>query len=563
MGASGSVTGTYSKTYTGIYNFYNIGATSSANPIANGLKWAKSGSTYQRPWNTPEKSILGGAQYLGEKYINAGQNTMYLQRFNVKSNGTYSIYTHQYMTNISGAASEAASTADAYQSLGIAAHAKTFVIPVFNNMPNESNTITLGISGNKKGVANSDVNVRKGPATSYDAVGVLPKNQAVTVTEVSNTDIEYGVRWLSNPYWYKVSFVKDGKKYTGYVSAAYVNLKGEYTIAKAGRLKLPTTLKTSEQVYYLSDNPAIATVDDAGNVKGIGAGTVTIHGFTAAGKSSVSTIKVLAKSIHATGIKLNKTTLNLKNGTKEKLKATVTPNNTTDGNVTWKSSNKKIAKVTSRGNVYAKSVGECTVTATTANGKKVTCKVKVVPGTATIKATNNGYNSIKLTWNKLGDVTGYWIYRRTSGSKYKTIAKVSGTTVSYKDKNLVTGQKYYYKIKGYKKVGKTTYKGSKSKASKAYPKPAKVKITSIKSTAKGAKLYWKKVAGASGYVIYRSESKTGKYTKIKEIKKQTKISYNNTGLLKGKTYYYKVMAYRNMSGIYVYGKYSTVKQIRK
>lgn len=563
MGASGSITGTYSKPYTGIYNFYNIGATSSANPIANGLKWAKSGSTYQRPWNTPQKSILGGAQYLGEKYINAGQNTMYLQRFNVKSNGTYSIYTHQYMTNISGAASEAASTADAYQSLGIAAHAKTFVIPVFNNMPNESNTITLGIRGNKKGVANSDVNVRKGPATSYDAVGVLPKNQAVTVTEVSNTDIEYGVRWLSNPYWYKVSFVKDGKKYTGYVSAAYVNLKSEYTIAKTGRLKLPTTLKTSEEVYYLSDNPAIATVDDAGNVKGIGAGTVTIHGFTAAGKSSVSTINVLAKSIHATGIKLNKTTLNLKNGTKEKLKATVTPNNTTDGNVTWKSSNKKIAKVTSRGNVYAKSVGECTVTATTANGKKVTCKVKVVPGTATIKATNNGYNSIKLTWNKLGDVTGYWIYRKTSGSKYKTIAKVSGTTVSYKDKNLVTGKKYYYKIKGYKKVGKTTYKGSKSKASKAYPKPAKVKITSIKSTAKGAKLYWKKVAGASGYVIHRSESKTGKYTKIKEIKKQTKISYNNTGLLKGKTYYYKVMAYRNMSGIYVYGKYSTVKQIRK
>ena len=84
-------------------------------------------------------------RYLGERYINAGQNTMYLQRFNVKSNGTYSIYTHQYMTNISGAASEAASTADAYQSLGIAAHAKTFVIPVFNNMPSESNTIKMCI----------------------------------------------------------------------------------------------------------------------------------------------------------------------------------------------------------------------------------------------------------------------------------------------------------------------------------------------------------------------------------------------------------------------------------
>lgn len=91
----------------------------------------------------------------------------------------------------------------------------------------------------------------------------------------------------------------------------------------------------------------------------------------------MSTINVLAKSIHATGIKLNKTTLNLKNGTKEKLKATVTPNNTTDGNVTWKSSNKKIAKVTSRGNVYAKSVGECTVTATTANGKKLHVRLRL------------------------------------------------------------------------------------------------------------------------------------------------------------------------------------------
>ena len=44
----------------------------------------------------------------------------------------------------------------------------------------------------KQVVANSDVNVRKGPATSYDAV-VFTKNQAVTVTEVSNQAIEYGV----------------------------------------------------------------------------------------------------------------------------------------------------------------------------------------------------------------------------------------------------------------------------------------------------------------------------------------------------------------------------------
>ena len=143
MGASGSVSGKYSGAYTGIYNFYNIGATSSSNPIANGLKWASSGTTYQRPWNTPAKSISGGAQYIGETYINCGQNTIYYQRFNVNRNSSYALYTHQYMTNIYGAANEGALTSDAYNSLGIASLAKTFVIPVYNNMPAVNNTVKL------------------------------------------------------------------------------------------------------------------------------------------------------------------------------------------------------------------------------------------------------------------------------------------------------------------------------------------------------------------------------------------------------------------------------------
>ena len=48
------------------------------------------------------------------------------------------------------------------------------------------------------------------------------------------------------------------------------------------------------------------------------------------------------------------------------------------------------------------------------------------------------------------------------------------------------GKKYYYKIKGYKKAGKTTYKGSKSKAFQRHIQSRQSEITSIKSTAKGA-----------------------------------------------------------------------------
>lgn len=132
--ASGSVTGTNSK-YPGIYNFYNIGANDSAGggAIEKGLKWAASGSTYNRPWNTPEKSITGGAMYIGENYILRGQNTLYTQKFNVTYKGA--LYSHQYMSNVQAPSTEAAKLATAYKSNGLANNKISFSIPVYNNMP--------------------------------------------------------------------------------------------------------------------------------------------------------------------------------------------------------------------------------------------------------------------------------------------------------------------------------------------------------------------------------------------------------------------------------------------
>ena len=110
---SSSVSGTVSG-YKGIYNFYNIGANNSTVPggaVANGLNWAKTGTTYERPWNNRYKSIVGGAQYIGKNYINAGQNTLYLEKFNVTGKNTYN---HQYMGNIEAPNSEATKTVAAY-----------------------------------------------------------------------------------------------------------------------------------------------------------------------------------------------------------------------------------------------------------------------------------------------------------------------------------------------------------------------------------------------------------------------------------------------------------------
>ncbi len=127
---SSAVTGKHS-TYPGIYNFYNIGASSGSNPVANGLKWASSGTTYLRPWKDQYRSIVGGATYIGSSYINKGQNTLYLQKFNVTS---YSRYGHQYMTNVEAAYSEALKTKAAYGE-SVSTTPIVFSIPVYENMP--------------------------------------------------------------------------------------------------------------------------------------------------------------------------------------------------------------------------------------------------------------------------------------------------------------------------------------------------------------------------------------------------------------------------------------------
>lgn len=141
-GGSSSVSGTVAG-YEGYYNFYNIGATSSSNPIINGLNFAKLyNDTYLLPWDIKWKAIAGGAIYLGNRYINVGQDTLYLQKFNVQGSNPY---THQYMTNVQAPSSEAKKMAVAYgaaSELGI-----VFKIPVYLNMPDQPAALPTGEGG--------------------------------------------------------------------------------------------------------------------------------------------------------------------------------------------------------------------------------------------------------------------------------------------------------------------------------------------------------------------------------------------------------------------------------
>ncbi|SFR69433.1 cadherin-like beta sandwich domain-containing protein [Anaeromicropila populeti] len=139
-GLSASATGQFAG-YEGYYNFYNIGATHSTvagGAIANGLSFAKTGGSYSQankdlfliPWTSPYRSIVGGAKFIGNNYINKGQDTVYLQKFNLSN---YSTFSHQYMANVEAARAEAQKTYTAYKNFTDIP--VVFYIPVYYNMP--------------------------------------------------------------------------------------------------------------------------------------------------------------------------------------------------------------------------------------------------------------------------------------------------------------------------------------------------------------------------------------------------------------------------------------------
>lgn len=127
-GVSGTVAG-----YEGYYNFFNIEAYKSGNmeAIERGLWYASQSGSYERPWNSVEKAILGGALYYGTNYVGTGQDTFYLKKFNVQGSN---LYKHQYMTNVQAAVSEGVKLEEAYSSQ-IKQLALEFKIPVYKNMP--------------------------------------------------------------------------------------------------------------------------------------------------------------------------------------------------------------------------------------------------------------------------------------------------------------------------------------------------------------------------------------------------------------------------------------------
>lgn len=183
---------------------------------------------------------------------------------------------------------------------------------------------------------------------------------------------------------------------------------------------------------------------------------------------------------------------------------------------------------------------------------------------AELSARTLGASEIELTWKKSSHVTGYQIYRLDGQTgKYVKIATVEESMpASYTDRKLSAATEYSYKVRAYKNFEGTSYYGSFSNVKSQVTKPDKVQRLKASTKASAVTLKWAASENVTGYQIYRLNTKTKKYEKIATINGADKITYKNKSLKKGKTYRYKIRAYKKYNGTTYYGGFSSVSRIK-
>ena len=176
------------------------------------------------------------------------------------------------------------------------------------------------------------------------------------------------------------SYAAGGKVKT----VAVTNLPAKQLTLKKGKsftLKTKVSVsgkKVSKAVTYKTSNKKVATVNAKGKITAKKKGTATITIYSKADKKKTCKIKVTVGT-PVTKVKLNKTKANLNVGKSLTLKTTLSPKKPSNKGIIWKSSNTKVATVTSKGVVKAKKAGTVKITATAkdGSGKKATCKITV------------------------------------------------------------------------------------------------------------------------------------------------------------------------------------------
>ncbi len=199
--------------------------------------------------------------------------------------------------------------------------------------------------------------------------------------------------------------------------------------------------------------------------------------------------------------------------------------------------------------------------------KTIQTPVKTVDAPPAVKAAAASRTSkkITITWQNPANADGIRIYMRTGKTgPFETIRTIDGTAITTYTVTKKRGETYTFRIAGYKYVnGQPAVFSNYSSEVSVTTTPGKVSGVVLELNKKGRPtITWKKVARAEAYQVYRSETQTGTYTRLKTITKRSKVTFTDKTAESGKTYYYKVRAYiTNLAGANVYGYSSNPQPI--
>lgn len=231
----------------------------------------------------------------------------------------------------------------------------------------------------------------------------------------------------------------------------------------------------NKTVTWTSSDEKVAIVDKDGKVTAVGNGTATITARTVSGNHAASvmvTVNIPEKvvEIEKITVSTDKKTLT-KIGETTQLAVQIEPEDAQKQELTWTSSDERIAAVDKNGKVTAVGTGKAVITVTTKD-RKHTATVEIIVkiadeptvnlttgfGKLKLRSTKQSINSITLTWNRVKGADGYMIYGNLCNSngkvyKYQKLRTVTnGETRSWTHTELKKGTYYKYVVKAYKLI---------------------------------------------------------------------------------------------------------------
>lgn len=433
------------------------------------------GGNYGRPWTNPYDSIVYGAKYIADNYLEH-QYTLYFQKFNAEYSTSNVQFTHEYMTNIRGAADEAKILYNGYSNAGLLESPHKFYIPVYTNIPGEEKTDLVktnefsGFTGKYgKDIMQFAGSQLAGISGAWKFIPVETKlsfEEAVAKEKKANpsasdADIRYylnPLNFLNEKDIYQFEDLRNSECESIYVSNAEQRKKLVEGILKG------SWMENKDITYYTTDGYSRTYT------KTIGTSTSNVKYSDAIIDASPTT----SITVKGWGVNYIATKIRQENGVYygSAITGTTAPfqgiynffnigaNNTASDGLAFAAGYMKAKTNVTLYNTNA------TITQTQQNvTKPVTttknytpAKVKLVK----LTAKKSGHK-IVVKWNKCStSATGYQIVWARDKKFKKISAKKTITGRRYKTytgKNFTKGRKYYVRIRAYKKAGGRIYYG--------------------------------------------------------------------------------------------------------